>query len=70
MKENRVNSDDDYRPEGKPVEWCEERGETIAHDIDEEEFTVLHLCRHNAGHDGPHRCWFCSQNWDGQEVPC
>lgn len=52
------------------IEWCEERAETIAHDADDEEYTVFHLCRHAHGHTGPHRCWLCATIWDGQEVPC
>jgi hypothetical protein len=51
------------------IEWCEERAETIAHDADDEEYLVLHLCRHARDHDGPHGCWLCSAIWDS-EPPC
>lgn len=52
------------------LEFCEDRATSLSHGTGEDQYEILHLCRHEDGHQGhEHQCWLCTFVWYS-EVTC
>lgn len=52
------------------LDWCEERATSLSHGTGDDQYEILHVCRHENGHEGhEHKCWLCTFTWY-TEVPC